>query len=63
MVKGHKQLQSSLTIMAAMSSQDQEKLAQFPGPLKYGLLVEFAQDLAKEWLALYSEIPHFVWDK
>lgn len=49
--------------MAAMSTQDQSKLAQFPGPLKYGLLMEFAQDLAEEWMALYSEVPDFVWDK
>ena len=62
-VKGHKQMRQSKTIMAALASQDQDRLALIPGPLKYGLLIEFSTNMAEQWLEVFRRVPSNVWTR
>lgn len=60
-VKGHKEMKHAKLIMAAIATSDQEKLAQIPGPLQYGLALEHCSKIAEMWVAIFHQIPPKMW--
>lgn len=45
----------------ALAANDMKTLSTLPGPLKYGLLIEFTEDISEQWLCMYARIPSTAW--
>jgi hypothetical protein len=60
-VGSHTRMARALETREVLESGSYDALSNLCGPLRFGLLIEYAASLAESWLAVYECVPIHVW--